>query len=218
MVQRAAGAMAGVGGGSSPARLALLLLVVAAAVVAGGKVVHVEAAHRRSMLANGLGSAPPMGWVTFVCSFFWGVPTSLCAVILPSVWLRNSKKKSVWLRAHVGRSHNSDLISNRAARRWNSWNHFQCDGNGEVVIRETGRYFFSSSVSFYQSSLLNSKAADEVAVCLCLSFSIDRRPCLDHPQLTHSCPPDSLLSATNTSTSVRYSPSRVLQLLEYSTS
>jgi len=23
--------------------------------------------------------------------------------------------------------------------RWNSWNHFQCDGNGEVVIRETGK-------------------------------------------------------------------------------
>jgi alpha-galactosidase len=48
--------MAG-GRGSSAARLALLLVVV----VAGGKVVHVEEAHRRSMLANGLGSAPPMG-------------------------------------------------------------------------------------------------------------------------------------------------------------
>jgi len=43
----------------------------------------VEEPHRRSMLANGLGSAPPMGW--------------------------------------------------------NSWNHFQCGGNGEVVIRETGK-------------------------------------------------------------------------------
>ncbi|KAF8672398.1 hypothetical protein HU200_049605 [Digitaria exilis] len=70
--------------GSSPARLALLLLVTlaVAAVAEGMRVVHVEEAHRRSMLANGLGSAPPMGW--------------------------------------------------------NSWNHFQCDGNGEVVIRETG--------------------------------------------------------------------------------
>nr|CAB3499282.1 unnamed protein product [Digitaria exilis] len=69
--------------GSSPARLALLLLVTlaVAAVAEGMRVVHVEEAHRRSMLANGLGSAPPMGW--------------------------------------------------------NSWNHFQCDGNGEVVIRET---------------------------------------------------------------------------------
>jgi hypothetical protein len=63
----------------------VLLVVVAvamASVAAQGKVVHVEEPHRRSMLANGLGSAPPMGW--------------------------------------------------------NSWNHFQCDGNGEVVIRETG--------------------------------------------------------------------------------
>ncbi|CAD6205443.1 unnamed protein product [Miscanthus lutarioriparius] len=73
--------MAGGGGGSSPARLALLLLLAAAVVACGGKGVQVEEAHRRSMLANGLGSAPPMGW--------------------------------------------------------NSWNHFQCDGNGEVVIRET---------------------------------------------------------------------------------
>jgi len=53
------GAMAG-GGGSSPARLALLLMAVAV-VGGGGKVVQVEEAHRRSMLANGLGSAPPMG-------------------------------------------------------------------------------------------------------------------------------------------------------------
>jgi hypothetical protein len=30
----------------------------------------------------------------------------------------------------------SDLFL--SGRRWNSWNHFQCDGNGEVVIRETG--------------------------------------------------------------------------------
>jgi len=48
------------------ARLPLLLVAVAAAmagVVAEGKVVHVEEPHRRSMLANGLGSAPPMGWV-----------------------------------------------------------------------------------------------------------------------------------------------------------
>ena len=49
------------------ARLPLLLVAVAAAmagVVAEGKVVHAEEPHRRSMLANGLGSAPPMGWVT----------------------------------------------------------------------------------------------------------------------------------------------------------
>ncbi|NP_001300723.1 Alpha-galactosidase 1 precursor [Zea mays] len=86
--------MAG-GRGSSAARLALLLVVVVAAVaggaVAGGKVVHVEEAHRRSMLANGLGSAPPMGW--------------------------------------------------------NSWNHFQCDGNGEVVIRETADALVSTGLA-----------------------------------------------------------------------
>ncbi|KAL6883499.1 hypothetical protein ACP4OV_010913 [Aristida adscensionis] len=62
--------MEGVGGrsssGSPPARLALLLvaavMAVAVAVAVEGKVVHVEEQHRRSMLANGLGSAPPMGW------------------------------------------------------------------------------------------------------------------------------------------------------------
>ncbi|KAL6641243.1 hypothetical protein ACP70R_019424 [Stipagrostis hirtigluma subsp. patula] len=64
--------MEGVGGrrkGSPPARLALLLLLLvtaataaALAVVVEAKVVHVEEAHRRSMLANGLGAAPPMGW------------------------------------------------------------------------------------------------------------------------------------------------------------
>ena len=65
------------------ARLPLLLVAVAAAmagVVAEGKVVHVEEPHRRSMLANGLDSAPPMGWVlsfdskhrapSFICPHF----------------------------------------------------------------------------------------------------------------------------------------------------
>lgn len=47
--------------GPSPARLALMVLLLAAAVAAEAKVVHVEEPHRRSMLANGLGSAPPMG-------------------------------------------------------------------------------------------------------------------------------------------------------------
>lgn len=93
MVQRAAGAMAGVGGGSSPARLALLLLVVAAAVVAGGKVVHVEEAHRRSMLANGLGSAPPMGWVTFVCSFLGGSYFLVCSDLAKCLVTKFKKKK-----------------------------------------------------------------------------------------------------------------------------
>jgi len=51
----------------------------------------VEEPHRRSMLANGLGSAPPMGW--------------------------------------------------------NSWNHFQCDGNGEVVIRETADALVSTGLA-----------------------------------------------------------------------
>lgn len=57
----------GAGHRSSPsARLALEAVVVvacalAAAAVVDGKVVHVEEHHRRSMLANGLGSAPPMG-------------------------------------------------------------------------------------------------------------------------------------------------------------
>ncbi|RLN38859.1 alpha-galactosidase [Panicum miliaceum] len=87
--------MAGVGSsrrGSPQASLALLLVVaVAVAAVAEGKVVHVEEAHRRSMLANGLGSAPPMGW--------------------------------------------------------NSWNHFQCDGNGEVVIRETADALVSTGLA-----------------------------------------------------------------------
>ena len=52
---------------SPPATVRLALLVAVATmagVVAEGKVVHVEEPHRRSMLANGLGSAPPMGWVT----------------------------------------------------------------------------------------------------------------------------------------------------------
>ncbi|XP_040384052.1 alpha-galactosidase-like isoform X4 [Oryza brachyantha] len=48
-------------------RAAALLLAAAcaAAAIGGGgcgRVVHVEEEHRRSMLANGLGSAPPMGW------------------------------------------------------------------------------------------------------------------------------------------------------------
>ncbi|OEL34989.1 Alpha-galactosidase [Dichanthelium oligosanthes] len=82
--------------GSSPAGLATVvavavLVVVVVAAVAEGKVVRVEEAHRRSMLANGLGSAPPMGW--------------------------------------------------------NSWNHFQCDGNGEVVIRETADALVSTGLA-----------------------------------------------------------------------
>nr|TKV93150.1 hypothetical protein SEVIR_9G206900v2 [Setaria viridis] len=77
--------------GPSPARLALMVLLLAAAVAAEAKVVHVEEPHRRSMLANGLGSAPPMGW--------------------------------------------------------NSWNHFQCDGNGEVVIRETADALVSTGLA-----------------------------------------------------------------------
>ena len=66
--------MAGVGRShreSPPATARLALLVAAAAVatamagvMAEGKAVRVEEPHRRSMLANGLGSAPPMGWVT----------------------------------------------------------------------------------------------------------------------------------------------------------
>jgi hypothetical protein len=42
----------------------------------------------------------------------------------------------------------SDLFL--SGRRWNSWNHFQCDGNGEVVIRETGAS--SLSLQFFLSS------------------------------------------------------------------
>ena len=52
--------------GSPPAtaRLALLVAVATmAGVAAEGKAVRVGEPHRRSMLANGLGSAPPMGWV-----------------------------------------------------------------------------------------------------------------------------------------------------------
>jgi len=51
---------------SPPATVRLALLVAVATmagVVAEGKAVRVEEPHRRSMLANGLGSAPPMGWV-----------------------------------------------------------------------------------------------------------------------------------------------------------
>ena len=55
---------------SPPATVRLALLVAATAVattmagvMAEGKAVRVEEPHRRSMLANGLGSAPPMGWV-----------------------------------------------------------------------------------------------------------------------------------------------------------
>jgi hypothetical protein len=47
---------------SPPARLLTLLMVVACATaVSDAKVVHVEEGHRSSMLANGLGSTPPMG-------------------------------------------------------------------------------------------------------------------------------------------------------------
>lgn len=48
----------------APALMPMLLLVVLASVAAVGeaKVVHVGEAHRRSMLANGLGSTPPMGY------------------------------------------------------------------------------------------------------------------------------------------------------------
>uniref|UniRef100_A0A0D9XKZ8 Alpha-galactosidase n=1 Tax=Leersia perrieri TaxID=77586 RepID=A0A0D9XKZ8_9ORYZ len=47
------------------ARAAAMLLLAAAAMIAGGecgRVVHVGEEHRRSMLANGLASTPPMGW------------------------------------------------------------------------------------------------------------------------------------------------------------
>ncbi|TVU02386.1 hypothetical protein EJB05_52120 [Eragrostis curvula] len=75
------------------ARLALVMLAAACAVAGVGeaKVVHVAEAHRRSMLANGLGSAPPMGW--------------------------------------------------------NSWNHFQCQGNGEDVIKETADALVSTGLA-----------------------------------------------------------------------
>jgi alpha-galactosidase len=65
--REAAGAAMARGGGvdrcgSPPARLLALVVVVACtAVVGDAKVGHVEEGHRRSMLANGLGSAPPMG-------------------------------------------------------------------------------------------------------------------------------------------------------------
>ena len=52
---------------SPPATVRLALLVAVATmagVAAEGKAVRVGEPHRRSMLANGLGSAPPMGWVT----------------------------------------------------------------------------------------------------------------------------------------------------------
>jgi alpha-galactosidase len=44
-------------------RLPALILLLLACAVAGRecRVVHVAEAHRRSMLANGLGSTPPMG-------------------------------------------------------------------------------------------------------------------------------------------------------------
>ncbi|VAH04713.1 unnamed protein product [Triticum turgidum subsp. durum] len=70
---------------------ALLLACAAAAAVGECRVVHVGEAHRRSMLANGLGATPPMGW--------------------------------------------------------NSWNHFACDGNGEVVIRETADALVSTGLA-----------------------------------------------------------------------
>ncbi|KAM0878991.1 hypothetical protein ACQ4PT_034528 [Festuca glaucescens] len=82
------------GGRGSPwTRLpARILVLLACAVTTGeGRVVHVGEAHRRSMLANGLGSTPPMGW--------------------------------------------------------NSWNHFACDGNGEVVIRETADALVSTGLA-----------------------------------------------------------------------
>ncbi|XP_051188178.1 alpha-galactosidase [Lolium perenne] len=74
-------------------RLPALILLLLACAVAGRecRVVHVAEAHRRSMLANGLGSTPPMGW--------------------------------------------------------NSWNHFACDGNGEVVIRETADALVSTGLA-----------------------------------------------------------------------
>ena len=62
--------MAGVGRShreSPPATVRLALLVAVATmagVAAEGKAVRVGEPHRRSMLANGLDSAPPMGWVT----------------------------------------------------------------------------------------------------------------------------------------------------------
>jgi len=79
---------------SPPATVRLALLVAVATmagVAAEGKAVRVGEPHRRSMLANGLGSAPPMGW--------------------------------------------------------NSWNHFQCGGNGEVVIRETADALVSTGLA-----------------------------------------------------------------------
>ncbi|KAM3408718.1 hypothetical protein ACQJBY_001657 [Aegilops geniculata] len=74
-----------------PAPLLVALACAAAAAVGECRVVHVGEAHRRSMLANGLGATPPMGW--------------------------------------------------------NSWNHFGCDGNGEVVIRETADALVSTGLA-----------------------------------------------------------------------
>ena len=48
--------------GSPWTRLPVLLLLACAATVGECRVVHVGEAHRRSMLANGLGSTPPMGY------------------------------------------------------------------------------------------------------------------------------------------------------------
>ncbi|KAG2548215.1 alpha-galactosidase-like [Panicum virgatum] len=104
--------MAGVGRSrpeSPPATARLALLVAAAAVattmagiMAEGKAVRVEEPHWRSMLANGLDSAPPMGW--------------------------------------------------------NSWNHFQCDGNGEVVIRETADALVSTGLAALGYKYININA------------------------------------------------------------
>jgi alpha-galactosidase len=108
----------------------VLLVVVAVAmacVAAQGKVVHVEEPHRRSMLANGLGSAPPMGWVSFGSTeHHLFLPFVPCCVFFGTLFEH---------QAHLRARADPSLIPDR---RWNSWNHFQCDGNGEVVIRETG--------------------------------------------------------------------------------
>ena len=82
---------------SPPATARLALLVAAAAVattmagvMAQGKAVRVEEPHRRSMLANGLDSAPPMGWVlsfdskhrapSFICPHFCSSRDLWCVV------------------------------------------------------------------------------------------------------------------------------------------
>ena len=83
----------GIGG----AMLVMALLVAATAVattmagvMAQGKAVRVEEPHRRSMLANGLDSAPPMGWVlsfdskhrapSFICPHFCSSRDLWCVV------------------------------------------------------------------------------------------------------------------------------------------